>query len=548
MKNITLHIPKIKEKFIISNKIKNNGSVASWELLFIVSLFSVIAQILLPYLKVYPLLPYNQLVFLFGIFNCCALVLLYIFTQKLDALFVKKSKFTATLMISMALVVAVSTFIPPQNAASFFFGSDIIHSFLFAALCGSLSAGMIISIWQERKMLNHVHVASIAIIHLGTVVFIVGTAITSSFGVDGMLNMHIGQTASEFNLMQNNTTTISTRSLPQKMKLTDFITEYYTDQYNLRVFQFDNGGYDLVESLNTEKGSKHAVNGSEIEILNFYPEFSVEYKILEQPVDTSHTTAALMIDIDNGEEKQSGWVFATDNKNGWLEGNGILGLLTKETIKNGLDSLRTFNSSETSPRPTNSFVVSAKEKVYAVIKENEKVPQILPIEGFPLHIQLAGYQLTIERLLENSRVETIYKTLSDSLINPVLEINVTNNKNTAPYLLSAFDPQPVALGGDKYLLYEKTEPQPKLFKSTVEIFPSGANDKPTVHELTVNNPISMGNYKIYQADFRKNDPTFSGFTVSYDPGKKVVMSGLALMVLGAFAYFIKLTINKRKTT
>ena len=544
MRDLYLDISAIKGK-MVSNTECDIG-FAPWKLLLSIAVMSVGFQLLLPHTTLQILFPYNQIVFLFGIFVCFGLVILYIFTSKLKAVFVKNSKFTASLMLLMALIVAISTFIPPQNAG-FIYGHDIIHSFLFYGFCGALSAGLIISVWQVRKTLKNIQTLSIAIIHLGSVVFLTGIGLSSSFGLDGLLNMHVDQTASEFNLMKNNIPTLNTQALPQKMKLTNFITEYYPEEYKLRVYQSNNGGYDLVQSLNFTKGGKVAVGESEIEMLNFYPEFSVEYKVIEQTTDERNPTSGLMVVIDNGSEKQSGWVFATDKNNGWLEGGGILGLLTRGTLTEALDSLRLFNSSNPASSPINSFIVSAREKAYAVIKENDKNPQILTLQDFPLHIQLADYQLTFENLYQNSKVETIYKTVSDSLVNPVIELNVKINDIVTPYLLSPFEPQPVTLGANKFLLYEKPEPEPKLFKSTVEVYAADPNEQPTIHELTVNTPLTMGDYKIYQADFRKNDPTFSGFTISYDPGKKVVMLGLLVMILGSLVYFIKLTVTKGKT-
>jgi len=91
--------------------------------------------------------------------------------------------------------------------------------------------------------------------------------------------------------------------------------------------------------------------------------------------------------------------------------------------------------------------------------------------------------------------------------------------------------QPLQLPGGRVLvLAHKEGEKVRDYLSTLSVLEAGRVVK--TETIEVNYPLEHGGFVVYQADYRPEDPTFSGFQVVSDPGLWIVYLGLLLNALG----------------
>jgi len=91
--------------------------------------------------------------------------------------------------------------------------------------------------------------------------------------------------------------------------------------------------------------------------------------------------------------------------------------------------------------------------------------------------------------------------------------------------------QPLRLGGGRVLVLAHKEGETvRDYLSTLSVLESGRVVK--TETIEVNYPLEHNGFVVYQADYRPDDPTFSGFQVVGDPGLWFVYLGLLLNALG----------------
>ncbi len=85
--------------------------------------------------------------------------------------------------------------------------------------------------------------------------------------------------------------------------------------------------------------------------------------------------------------------------------------------------------------------------------------------------------------------------------------------------------------GENYSLI-MTEPEPSIFESDIKVFEKGGKIEDT--KITVNNPHTIGKYKIYQTSYEKSPTGYvSILTVIYEPWLIYSYIGSLMMILGA---------------
>lgn len=158
-------------------------------------------------------------------------------------------------------------------------------------------------------------------------------------------------------------------------------------------------------------------------------------------------------------------------------------------------------------------------------------------------------QVTVLAYLPDFRLEKDPKTgsmkpysISSYPNNPALELEVTASPTKRLWLFANHPDFSHSL--DKidsegiHLLYQFVPGKIKQFKSNLEVLSTGENSKKLASvEASVNHPFKYGGYTFYQSGYDPQNPNFSSFQVTKDPGTPIVYAGFILLPFGLFLSF-----------
>lgn len=104
-------------------------------------------------------------------------------------------------------------------------------------------------------------------------------------------------------------------------------------------------------------------------------------------------------------------------------------------------------------------------------------------------------------------------------------------------------PADVPVGNERYaLLYKHDSGEVKLYQSRVTLLDDEGNELVT-QDIMVNHPLIYDGWWIYQSNWNAQNLSYSGLQAVRDPGLPLVLSGLAILVLGAF---LKIRLPRRR--
>jgi hypothetical protein len=119
-----------------------------------------------------------------------------------------------------------------------------------------------------------------------------------------------------------------------------------------------------------------------------------------------------------------------------------------------------------------------------------------------------------------------------------IEVELRSAEGTGTHRFAEKDAEPLHFPDGKYILAYESKTDVKSYRSTLAVL----EGERTVLEKTieVNDPLSYGGYSFYQANFRKEDPTYSGLQVVRDPGLPAVWAGLIMLCAGVvYIYYVR---------
>ena len=155
-------------------------------------------------------------------------------------------------------------------------------------------------------------------------------------------------------------------------------------------------------------------------------------------------------------------------------------------------------------------------------------------------IQIGGACMTVSALYPAVRRSYRDFSRSQRADNPVVRVKA---KEAGQVFLKPR--QPLRLGGGRVLVLAHKEGETvRDYLSTLSVLESGWVVK--TETIEVNYPLEHGGFVVYQADYRPEDPTFSGFQVVSDPGLWFVYLGLLLNALGIVCAVFGPPIMKRR--
>jgi hypothetical protein len=141
-------------------------------------------------------------------------------------------------------------------------------------------------------------------------------------------------------------------------------------------------------------------------------------------------------------------------------------------------------------------------------------------------VRIGEDSLTVSALYPAVKRSYQDSSRSDRAENPVVRVKVAD---AGPRFLKPRQPQQLT-GGKVLVLAHKEGEKVRDYLSTLSVLESGRVVK--TETIEVNYPLEHGGFVVYQADYRPEDPTFSGFQVVSDPGLWIVYLGLLLNALG----------------
>ncbi|HTL51048.1 MAG TPA: cytochrome c biogenesis protein ResB [Planctomycetota bacterium] len=148
-------------------------------------------------------------------------------------------------------------------------------------------------------------------------------------------------------------------------------------------------------------------------------------------------------------------------------------------------------------------------------------------------------ELVATKLLPCARANRHPASQSTAMINPVVELEVRNGTEITTQLLSTNHAEPYAFADGKSLLsFEAGADEVKSYRSHVSILENGLAVQSAV--IAVNQPLEYKGMQFYQSNYRKEDPTYSGFQVVHDPGLPLIWGGLIMISLGVvYNYYLR---------
>lgn len=142
-------------------------------------------------------------------------------------------------------------------------------------------------------------------------------------------------------------------------------------------------------------------------------------------------------------------------------------------------------------------------------------------------LELGDKKVRLVELLASARRRKVERSLGTREENPLLRLRLPSGKTT-----DLRPGKPLRYAADRFVvLAPRKGEMVRDYLSTVSVLTGG---RPVLERrlVEVNSPLSYGGFSIYQADYRPEDPTYSGFQVVRDPGLYVVYLGFAANLLG----------------
>jgi len=148
------------------------------------------------------------------------------------------------------------------------------------------------------------------------------------------------------------------------------------------------------------------------------------------------------------------------------------------------------------------------------------------------------------KLESRTKLDRSPASLSDEMRNPAVLVKVSDRGETRQALLVASNEDAVRLSNGYVLTYESGGKAVKTFRSHVRLRDAAGERE---GRLVVNAPLALGSWQLYQADFRADDPDYSGLDAVRDPGVSWVFTGFVLLVLGVvYMIYVQPRLRRRE--
>jgi hypothetical protein len=118
----------------------------------------------------------------------------------------------------------------------------------------------------------------------------------------------------------------------------------------------------------------------------------------------------------------------------------------------------------------------------------------------------------------------------------VVQVQLHAGGTSQEKLLRHEQPEAIFIDAKRALVFEKRDKEVKAYLSTVSAF-QGGRTLTSCRTVSVNEPIDVAGWTLYQVNYDPADPSYSGLEAVHDPGVAWVFLGFALISLGVFWMF-----------
>ena len=164
-------------------------------------------------------------------------------------------------------------------------------------------------------------------------------------------------------------------------------------------------------------------------------------------------------------------------------------------------------------------------------------------DGEPYLPGVPGAEL---ELLGSAVEEPVPDSASDDWNNPVVQLELRRDGALHESWLSAQSGEPAWLDeGVNALVFQRKADDVRDYKSRLTVVADG--QEMLTKTIEVNDPLVWNGYHFYQANYREEDPTYSGLQVVRDPGYAVVFAGFVMISLGLiYVYYMRQRLLRRR--
>jgi hypothetical protein len=279
-------------------------------------------------------------------------------------------------------------------------------------------------------------------------------------------------------------------------------------------------GAALTTTHSGEVGSTFEVEGHEVEVLRYVPDFVIgENREVVSRSNFPHNPA-IQVKVTNPEGSSvEQWLFANHPDMHKAEDQPFELKYTRiGTGGHVVDHVFIVNAPENNP-----VAVLAKEG--ELIKREELEPsELFAIDG-------TGYELLIEKFYENANVNRELVESEEGRGRPAVEIEIGPPGESEEMLL--WLENPVDIPG--YRLVYVQEERVADFYSVLQILEG--DEVVAEKKIEVNDPIRYGGYAFYQQSYDSQGLSWSGLQVRKDPGVPLVYIGFLVQIIGMIVIF-----------
>ncbi|MGD0088912.1 MAG: cytochrome c biogenesis protein ResB [Planctomycetota bacterium] len=434
------------------------------------------------------------------------------------------SRFAVALLTTLAGATALGTFVPQQATDEFLekhfglfatdwidrlFLAEVFRSFWFGGLLGLLVLCLLLAI--ARRPFWRVAQWGFLLGHGGMAVVIIGAAIGSHYGVQGMMSLHKGERR-DFMVPDEGGGDKGPRiQLDFVLRLDEFDVEKYPDELRFALYQAKRGvPQQLVQVIKLEQAKEWtALQKSDL-----------SFRVHEYAPATGASRPVRHIITAEGALPFEVQVGQTYNVPG---------------------TTRSFKVVEFLP----SFIYDIEKKRAASASNDPQNPALL-VEEPGTTTGGAPHKQTLFAKMPGHGQKEGDLPLKYTCLNPSRVASVTletrkrgeSEASGEATLTAGGESGRCRLPGDLVLAFENRIGEPKSYRSQVSVLEGGQVVKTAA--VAVNAPLSYGGYEFYQAGWKNDDLKYSGLRVVHDPGLGVVYAGMVLISLGVlFVFYVR---------
>lgn len=416
-------------------------------------------------------------------------------------------------LIAIAGLTALGTMILGDDLPA---SMNFHNGFAMRGLLGLLGGMQLIAIFNRGAWRRSTTGLLMVMTHGGILLILSGAALDAAFGQRGILQLHDGGESALFSETAGlaNTLTGRTGILNATIRLEGIHTQYYPRKVLLRLYRDG----EMTASHVVHKELKGHFDDIAFEVVDYLPHASLNRIVT--PSKTPTGMAAAMVAITAQERRIADWLFTEKGNFGFIKRPS--GAIIVRFIRGDPAPDRTEAQEIQIDAAASRWRLTGPKRA----ETWKPLPHVLEhaIDGIKIHVS---------SFIKDARVETQVENLSQTPEIPVITLRLDRDGDRREMTLSPLIQAPVKLNAHLVLVPALTEEEPSAFTSKIRIRDKQGREQE--REIRVNHPLQIGSCRLYQSDFDREDPSFSGFSVNCAPGAWVAKTGMALMIFGLFS-------------